>query len=168
MDERCTVVGYRWLRLPWSVILTLNVGLDDAPIFDDLPLWHCSISLLAPSGAPLALDVWNDDAFVECHRFIRDELLAGVGDSAREHVQIGDTALHFRRCSSDREVEELNGRGVRPRPRDRARSNRSFGLTTSNLRCIRVRSRLRRVHKTNEIISGRRGSRKLGLPLQRK
>jgi hypothetical protein len=105
------------------VILTLNIELDDAPIFDGLPLWHCSIALLAPNGALLALEVWNDDAFVGCERFIRTKVLAGIGDLKREHVQIGDTALHFRRSCSEQEIQELNTRGVWPRPQDRARWN---------------------------------------------
>ena len=105
------------------MILTLNVGLDDAPIFGDLPLWHCSIALLAPNGAPLAVELWNDDGFVECQRVIRSEALADVGDSLRGHVQIGETALHFRRRCSERETEELTVRGIWPRPRARARWN---------------------------------------------
>jgi len=91
IEKRCAAEGYRWVRLRWSVILTLNVGLDDA--------------------------------FVECQRLIRSETLAGVGDSSREHVQIGDHALHFRRCRSELEIEELNKRGFWPRPHDRARWN---------------------------------------------
>lgn len=75
---------------------------------DDIPVWHCSITLLAPNGAPLALGLWNDDVFVESVRLIRSEVLAGVGDPSREHVQIGDTALHFRRCCSSLELAELN------------------------------------------------------------
>jgi hypothetical protein len=99
------------------------MGLDDAPMFDGLPLWHCSIALLAPNGTPLALDLWNEDAFVRCHRFARSEALAGVGDPTSEHVQIGESALHFRRCCSEQEIDELNARGVWPRPHDRARWN---------------------------------------------
>jgi hypothetical protein len=122
-EEQCAADGYRWIRDPWSVILTVNIGLDDAPIFDGLPLWHCSIALIAPSGAPLSVELWNDDAFVECQWVIRSEALAGVGDSLREHVQIGETALHFCRCCSELEIEGLNVRGVWPRPQDRARWN---------------------------------------------
>src|SRR5215469_15481626 len=94
--EDCAGQDFCSLSLPWSVILTLNIGLDDASLFDDLPLWHCSIALVDSHGSPLALTLWPDDAFVECQRFVRLELLAGVGDRGREQIEIGDCAPHFR------------------------------------------------------------------------
>jgi hypothetical protein len=40
IEKQCAADGYRRLHFPWSMILTLNVGLDDAPIFDGLLVWH--------------------------------------------------------------------------------------------------------------------------------
>jgi len=108
------------VRLPWSAILTLNIGLDDAPIFDGLPLWHCSVARHTASGGAVPLELWDHDAIDKCERFIRDRLLAGVGDAAREDTEIGDCALHVRRCCSDRELKALKLRRVWPRPQDRA------------------------------------------------
>ena len=53
--EQCAAQDYCWLRLPWSAILTLNVGLDDASTFDGSPLWHCSVALVDLKGHPRAL-----------------------------------------------------------------------------------------------------------------
>ena len=120
---QCAAQDYFRLRLPWSTILTLNIGLDDAATFNGLPLWHCSVALFDLNGDPLALPLWHDDAFVECVRLVRLEELAGIGDPAREQIEIGHCALHFRRCCSGRENLGLNIRGVWPRAQDRARRN---------------------------------------------
>ena len=120
---KCAAQEYGWLRPPWSVFLTLNIGLDDASTFDDLPLWHCSVALVDLNGYPLALPLWRDDAFAECVRLVRLELLAGIGDPTREQIEIGDCALHFRRCCSDPEARKLNACGAWPRTRDRAHRN---------------------------------------------
>ncbi len=122
-EEECADDQYRWVRLPWSAILTLNIGLDDAPLFEGLPLWHCSVTLLSASRGAVPLELWHDDAIDKCEQFIRDRLLADVGDAAREDTEIGDCALHVRRCCSDREIQELELRRVWPRPQDRARWN---------------------------------------------
>jgi hypothetical protein len=121
--EQCAAQDYAWLRPPWSTILTLNVGLDDAWTFEGLPLWHCSVAVVDLNADPLALAFWHDDAFAECVRLVRLELLAGVGDPTREQIEIGNYALHFRRCCSHPETRELNIRGVWPRTQDRARRN---------------------------------------------
>jgi hypothetical protein len=42
----------------------------------------------------------------------------GIGDPAREQVEIGDHTLHFRRYRSDLETDELNVRGVWPQPQE--------------------------------------------------
>jgi len=120
---QCAAEDYIRLRLPWSTILTLNIGLDDAATFEGLPLWHCSVALFDLNGYPLALPLWCDDAFVECVRLVRLEVLAGIGDPSREQIEIGFCALHFRRCCSDPETRELNIRAVWPRTQDRARRN---------------------------------------------
>jgi hypothetical protein len=121
--EDCAGWENRWVRPPWSAILTLNIGLDDGPIFDGLPLWHCSVALLSASGGAVPLVLWDDDAIKQCERFIRDRLLAGVGDAAREDTEIGECAIHVRRCCSERELEALKRKRVWPRPQDRARWN---------------------------------------------
>lgn len=84
-QEQCADAEHRWLLQPWSIILTLNIGLDHVAILDALPLWHCSIALLAPNGPPLAFGLWNDNAFVECLRFVRSTHLVGVGDPNSSH-----------------------------------------------------------------------------------
>ena len=121
--EECAARDYGWSRSPWSAILTLNIGLDDASTFDGLPLWHCSVALVDLNGYPLALPFWHDDAFAECVRLVRLELLAGIGDPTREQIEIGDCALHFRRCCSRPETRELNTCGAWPRTQERARYN---------------------------------------------
>lgn len=121
--EECASDKYRGISLPWSAILTLNVGLDDASFFDGLPMCHCSVALLSATGIPVPLEHWDDDALAKCERFIRDEMFAGIGDDAREDTEFGDSAFHFRRCCSCREIEELKIRRVWPRPQDRARWN---------------------------------------------
>ena len=98
-------------------------GLDDAPIFDGLPLWHCSVALISVTGGLVSLKLWDVGSIGRCERFIRDRLLAGIGDPACEDTEMGDCALHVRRCCSDREIEELNERSIWPRPQDHARSN---------------------------------------------
>jgi hypothetical protein len=120
-EEQDATDGYRWLRFPSSLILTLNIGVDDASIFDGLPLGHCSVALLDSRGLPQALELWNDDEFTECQRLIRAEVLMTIGDPAHEHVQLGDRAFHFRRCCSEKELCELNVRRFWPRPQDRTR-----------------------------------------------
>jgi len=112
-----------WIRPPWSAILTLNIGLDDSSTFDGLPLWHCSVALIGLNGQPLALPFWHDDAFAECVRLVRLEVLSGIGDPKLEKIEIGDCALHFRRCCSHPETQELNIRGACPQIQDRARRN---------------------------------------------
>jgi hypothetical protein len=121
--EECAAIEHRRVEFPRSTILTLNIGLDDAFLFDGLPLWHCSIALLSRTGLPVPLDHWGDDYLQSCERLIRDELMAGIGEPARENTQIGYCALHFRRCCSAQEIEQLKARGFWPRPQDLARWN---------------------------------------------
>jgi hypothetical protein len=122
-EEECAAGEHRRVDFPWSTILTLNIGLDDALLFDGLPLWHCSIAFLSWNGFPVPLNHWGDGLLPTCERLMRDELLAGIGDDAQEYSQTGDCALHFLRCCSAREIEQLKVRGVWPRPQDRARWN---------------------------------------------
>jgi hypothetical protein len=51
--EECAAREHRRVDFPWSTILTLNIGLDDALLFDGLPLWHCSIAFLSWNGFPV-------------------------------------------------------------------------------------------------------------------
>lgn len=122
-EEECALIEYRRVSFPWSTILTLNIGLDDASFFDGLPLWHGSIAFLSGNAFPVPMNHWHDDLLAASERFIRDEMLAGIGDEAHEHTQIGYAALHFRRCCSEREIKELTAKGFWPRPQDRARWN---------------------------------------------
>ncbi len=122
-EEECAFIEYRRVKFPWSTILTLNIGLDDALLFDGLPLWHSSIAFLWWNGLPVLLNHWAEDLLPTCEQLLRDELLAGIGDYAQEYIQIGDCAFHFRRCCSAREIEQLKARGFWPQPRDRARWN---------------------------------------------
>jgi hypothetical protein len=110
-EVECAAIEHRRVKFPWSTILTLNIGLDDASFFDGLPLWHCSIAFLAWNGLPVPLTHWGDDLLLTCEQLIRHELLAGIGDDAQEHILIGDRALHFLRCCSAREIERLKARG---------------------------------------------------------
>lgn len=118
-EEECAAIEHRRVKFPWSTILTLNIGLDDALLFDSLPLWHCSIAFLSWNGLPMPLNYWSDDLLPTCEQLMRDELL-GAGDDAQEYVQIGDCAFHFLRGCSAREIEQLK---AWPRPQDRARWN---------------------------------------------
>jgi hypothetical protein len=122
-EEDCARNEYRWVRLPWSAILTLDLVFDDPPLFEGLPLWHCSLALISTNGMAVPVRLWDEDGRKKCERFIRDELLVDVGDPTREATEIGKFALHVRRRCSDREIEELKARRVWPRPQDRARWN---------------------------------------------
>lgn len=121
-EEECAAIEHRRVKFPWSTILTLNIGLDDAWLFDGLPLWHCSIAFLSFDGLPVPLNHWGYVLLPTCERLMRDEL-AGIGDDAQEYIQIGDRAFHFLRCCAAREIEQLKARGFWPRPQDRARWN---------------------------------------------
>lgn len=122
-EEECAAIEHRRIRFPWSTILTLNIGLDDAVLFDGLPLWHCSVALLSWNGFPVPLNHWVDILFQTCEQLMRDELLAGIGDETQEYIQIADGACHLRRCCSAKEVEQLKARGFWPRPQDRTQWN---------------------------------------------
>jgi hypothetical protein len=121
-EEECASIEHRRVNFPWSTILTLNIGLDDALLFDGLPLWHSSIAFLLWNGLPVPLHHW-DDLLSTCEQLMRDDLLAGIGDDAQEHTETGDRAFHFLRCCSAREIELLKAKGFWPRPQDRARWN---------------------------------------------
>ena len=41
------------------MILPVNIGLDDALLFDGLPLWHCSVALLSATGDPVSVEYWE-------------------------------------------------------------------------------------------------------------
>ena len=119
-EEQCAAIEHRRVKFPWSTILTLNIGLDDALLFDGLPLWHCSIAFLSWIVLPVPLNHWGDNLLPTCEQLMHDELLAGIGDDAHEYIQIGDCAFHFLRCCSAREIEELKAKGFWPRPQDQA------------------------------------------------
>ena len=122
-EAECAAIEHRRISFPWSTILTLNIGLNDALLFDGLPLWHGSIAFLSWDGLPVPLNHWVDVLVPTSERFMRDELLVGIGDNAREYIQIGYCAFHFLRRCSAQEIEQLKDRGFWPRPRDRARWN---------------------------------------------
>src|SRR5258708_2093253 len=99
-EEECAAIEHVRVRLPWSTILTLNIGLDDSLLFDGLPLWHGSIAFLSRDGFPVPLNHSVDILLPTCERLMRDELMAGIGDDAQEYIQIGECAFHFLRCCS--------------------------------------------------------------------
>jgi hypothetical protein len=121
--EQCAAIEHRRLSFPWSTILTLNIGLDDRLLFDGLPLWHCSITLLLWNGFPVPSNHWVDVLFQTCERLTRNEVLTGIGDDTQESIQVGVWACHFRRCCSAQEVEQLKAKNFWPRPQDRALLN---------------------------------------------
>lgn len=122
-EEDCAIDRYRWFRPPRPAILTLNIGLEEPVLFEGPPLWHCSIARILPNGGPVPLRIWEESGLRICERFIRERLLAGGGEPAREQTEIGICALHVRHGCSAREIEELNRKGFWPRPEDRARGN---------------------------------------------
>lgn len=80
----------------YSVLLTLEIDLDEPPVFEEPePLWHCSVALIADKQ-PKPLCLWSEEEMDIAYGLIY-KALGGVREEDLHHLEEGDVAVHFRR-----------------------------------------------------------------------
>lgn len=88
----------------YSVLLTLEIDLDEPPVFEEPePVWHCSVAIIS-ERQPKPLFLWSEEEMNVVYGLIY-ESLGGVRDEDRKHWEEGEVAVHFRRPVREEELE---------------------------------------------------------------